>query len=118
MSEPEEGRFRRSSNRSIDDLIPKSDTAVPAEALERAVPYLADRASASDPSYSSRGSASYRAKPSLNSKAHESLYANRASAPYRGSDFDGSFASAYGTDGAANHALSVYASAKQANPYR
>ena len=118
MSEPEEGRFRRSSSRSIDDDLmddPNSDAAVPAVALALAVPYP----SAADLGYSTCRSSSYRAKPVSHSKAHESLYSkNRASAPYQGSSFDGSFASAYGTDGAANHALSVYASAKQANPYR
>ncbi|MEK6964534.1 MAG: hypothetical protein AABX70_09030 [Nanoarchaeota archaeon] len=98
---------------SLDDYV-ESDTAVSAAALERAVPY-ASSSSFIDLGYAAgNGTSSYRASP-LHSRAHESLYANHSSAPYRGSDFQGNFDATYG---GADHARAVYASAKQANPYQ
>ncbi len=88
MSEPEEGRFRSDSNLlSIDDCV-TSDTHVPMEALTRTEPYRTEMDYANSRDV-------YHTQPVLPSQSHESLYANRSFAPYKGSDFEGSLAAAY-----------------------
>ncbi|HLD04956.1 MAG TPA: hypothetical protein VJG90_04530 [Candidatus Nanoarchaeia archaeon] len=95
----------RSDTTSLDDYVPESDTAVPAAALARAVPYMADPARTS---YSS--SALYRTKPPQGS--NKSLYAKFPST----SAYDqhgGGYQPTPMPYAAAEQAIASYAAAKQ-----